>query len=166
MTAEQANVHPYYLGKISAKFSFRIDALTNPEHKTRIMQDMIRQYCLLIQNHAECEYSRLIQRVLIMIEANLASDLSLKAIAGELNINASYLSHLFKKEVGITLTEYVNKTRIEESLVCLNGTDMQIQAIGQKVGIYDLAYFTKLFKKQIGMSPSDYRKSIRSPSGA
>lgn len=164
ITAEQASVHPYYLGKISEKFSFRIDALTNPDHKTRIMQDMIRQYCLLIQNHAQCEYSKLIQRVLILIESNLSADLSLKAIAGELNMNASYLSHLFKKEVGITLTEYVNKKRIEESLVCLNSTDLQIQAIGQRVGIYDLAYFTKLFKKQIGMPPSDYRKSIRTPS--
>lgn len=165
MTAEQAHVPPYYLGKISSKFSFRIDALTNPEYKTRIMHDMIRQYCLLIQNHAQSNYSKLIQRVMILVEANLSSDLSLKAIAGELNINASYLSHLFRKEVGITLTEYVNRTRIEESLTCLNSTDLQIQAIGQKVGIYDLAYFTKLFKKQIGMSPSEYRRSVRSSSG-
>lgn len=164
MTAEQAHVHPYYLGKISSKFSFRIDALTNPDYKTRIMHDMIRQYCLLIQKHAQSDYSQLIQRVMIMIEANLSSDLSLKVVAGELNVNASYLSHLFRKEVGITLTEYVNRTRIEESLACLNSTDLQIQAIGQKVGIYDLAYFTKLFKKQIGMSPSEYRRSIRSSS--
>ena len=39
---------------------------------------------------------------------------------------------------------------------------MQIQTIGQQVGIYDMAYFSKVFKKYIGMAPTEYRQSLKS----
>lgn len=159
--AERAHVHPYYLDQISTKFSFRIDAMTNPDHKSRIMHDMLRQYCLCVSNYAESDYSKIIQKCIILIEYDLSADLSLSSLASQLNMNASYLSTQFRKETGLTLTEYVNQKRIQQSLIYLNSTDMQVQSIGQQVGIYDMAYFTKMFKKQIGMSPTQYRRSLK-----
>lgn len=159
-TAWDSHVHPYYLDKLSKKFSYHIDRISSDTDKEGLMRGMVRQYCNLIRNHAEGHGSTFVQRVSIFIDYDLSADLSLRAIAGQLGINASYLSSLFRKETGMTLTEYVNRRRIEKAVYFLNSSDMQIQTIGQLVGIYDLAYFTKLFKKQIGMSPSQYRKSL------
>jgi len=161
--AENANVHPYYLDQISSKFSFRVDALTNPDHKSRIMHDMVRQYCLYVSNYSSSDYSKLIQKCIMLIEYDLTADLSLSSLADQLNISSSYLSAQFKKETGSTLTEYVTHKRISQSLFYLNSSDMQIQTIGQQVGIYDMAYFSKVFKKYIGMSPTEYRQSLKNP---
>ena len=95
-----------------------------------------------------------------LITADLASDLNLKTIAKTLNVNPSYLSSLFKKEVGVTLTEYVTSKRIEHAVFLLNSTSMQISTIALYCGITDVQYFSKIFKKQIGKSPSEYRKMI------
>lgn len=76
----------------------------------------------------------------------MTADLSLKAQARFLNVNASYLSTLFKKETGMTLTDYVNKKRVENAVFLLNSTSMQIQNIAQYCGIADVNYFTKISK--------------------
>ena len=83
-------------------------------------------------------------------------------ICDELYLNNAYVSRLFKKETGSTLTEFVNRKRIEHALLLLNTTNMQIQIIAQHCGISDVNYFTKLFKKQIGKTPKEYRESLRS----
>ena len=70
-------------------------------------------------------------------------------------MNASYLSTLFKKETGITLTEFVNRSRIDQAIFLLNTTDMQIQSVAQNCGIPDVNYFTKLFKRMIGKTPKE-----------
>ena len=70
-------------------------------------------------------YSLLIQKVLVRIDSDLTADLSLKTQAALLNVNASYLSTLFKKETGQTLTDYVNKKRVEHALFLLNSSSMQ-----------------------------------------
>lgn len=95
------------------------------------------------------------------INLNLSSPLGLKNIAELFNVNPSYLSTLFKKEMGATLTDYVNKQRIDAALKLLNTGDMQVQDIAYYVGISDVNYFTKLFKKQVGYTPSSYRKKIQ-----
>jgi YesN/AraC family two-component response regulator len=77
-----------------------------------------------------------------------------------LGVNPSYLSTVFKKETGHTLTEYVTGKRIEYAVFLLNTTKMQIQTIAQYCGIPDICYFTKLFKKKIGQSPSEYRNQL------
>lgn len=63
--------------------------------------------------------------------------------------------------MGATLTDYINKQRIDAALKLLNTGDMQVQDIAYYVGISDVNYFTKLFKKQVGYTPSGYRKKIQ-----
>ena len=104
-------------------------------------------------------YSPLIQKVLTTIDSELTADLSLNFQAKELNVNPSYLSSLFKKETGMTLTDYVNKKRAEHAARLLKTTSMQIQTIAQYCGILDVNYFTKVFKKYLGKTPKEYRES-------
>lgn len=123
--------------------------------------DMVKEYCLLVKKHCSNNYSLPIQRVITYIDTDLTADLSLKALSDSLNINSSYLSTLFKKETGMTLTNYVNKKRIEHAVYLLSSTDMQIQNIAQYCGIPDVNYFTKIFKKVMNKTPSEFKEEIR-----
>ena len=81
------------------------------------------------------------------------------------NISPSYLSALFKQEVGKTLTEYVNSKRIERAMQLLETTRLQVQTIAQNCGILDVHYFSKIFKKTTGMTPKEYRASVTGDTG-
>jgi len=159
---ESAEVPLIHIHNLSSRYGRELEQITSTESGYRLQKEMIRKYSMLVQNHNMKNYSPLIRKVLLRIDSDLAGDLTLKTHASALNINASYLSSLFKKEVGMPLTEYVNRKRIEHALFLVNSTDMQIQTIAQVCGITDVNYFTKLFKRQIGKTPTEYRNSLRS----
>ena len=158
--AETGSVHPLHIDKLSADFARKIELLTSKESVLKLQRDMIHKYCLLVKNHSMKSYSLLVQKVITQIDLDLTADLSLKTQAKLQNVNASYLSSLFKKETGMTLTEYVNKKRIDQAIFLLNSTSMQIQTIALYCGIPDVNYFTKTFKKYIGKTPREYRDNI------
>jgi YesN/AraC family two-component response regulator len=112
----------------------------------------------LVQKHSQKSYSLPVQKVITCIDTDITADLSLKTLAGILNVNSSYLSTLFKKETGITLTEYVNKKRVERAKLLLKNGNVQIQTVAQNCGILDVNYFTKIFKKHTGVTPREYRE--------
>ena len=93
-----------------------------------------------------------------LVDFDLAADLSLRAIAGSLNVNASYLSTRFKQETGCTLTEYVNQKRIEHAAYLLQTTHMPIYAVAQSCGIQDENYFVKIFKRYTQKTPRQFRQ--------
>ena len=72
-------------------------------------------------------------------------------------MNASYLSTLFKRETGMTLTDYVNRKRIEHAIYLLKTTTLPISVVGQRCGIQDDNYFTKIFKKYTTVTPKQFR---------
>ena len=158
--AENATVHPIHIDSISSQYARKIDTLTSESGFNSLVKDMVRKYCLLVKNHSLKGYSLLIRKVITRIDFDITADLSLKTQAELLNVNPSYLSTLFKKETGTTLTEYVNKKRIEQALLLLNSTDMQIQMVAANCGITDVNYFTKTFKKMVGKTPKEYRDMI------
>ncbi len=158
--AESADVHPIHIDKLSSEFAHRIEQLTSESGMNTLSREMVRKYCLLVTNHSMKDYSLLVRKVLTQIDLDLTADLSLKVQAKALGVNASYLSTLFKKETGKTLTEYVNGKRIEYAIFLLNSTQLQIQAIAQYCGISDVNYFTRLFKTAVGKTPKEYRDSI------
>lgn len=123
-----------------------------------MQHEMVYAYSNLVKNHSMKNFSLLVQKVITLIDSDLTADLSLSTQANLLNVNASYLSALFKKETGSTLTEYVSKKRVEHASFLLASTSLQIQAIAQACGIYDVNYFTKMFKKITGKTPKEYRE--------
>lgn len=116
---------------------------------------------MVVNNYSLQGYSPLIQKIVNYIDLNLEADLSLKAVSEKFSLNASYLSDIFKKEVSVTFTSYVNNKRIKQAILYLNSSHMQIQEIAAEVGISDVNYFTKLFKRLIGKTPREYRNSIQ-----
>ncbi|MCI5828379.1 MAG: AraC family transcriptional regulator [Lachnospiraceae bacterium] len=158
--AQRAEVHPVYLDEISGKMAVRIEALNSVSQVPAMRREMIRRYCMLVRSNSTKGYSPAVQKVMNYIFVNLENDLSLQRIAAEFSMNKSYLSTLFKKEMGMTLTEYVNQTRIKRAIYLLNTEDMPIQEIAQWCGIPNLSYFTRIFKKEKNMTPSQYREMI------
>lgn len=155
---EQGGVHPFYIDKVSTEFAKKIEKIKTVQEGIDMMHDMIYKYCDLVKKHSMKNYSMMVQKAITLIDSDLTADLSLHRQAELLNVNASYLSSLFKKETGVTLTEYVSKKRIDHAAFLLTSTNMQIQAIAQFCGIFDVNYFTKTFKKIIGKTPKEYRE--------
>lgn len=118
---------------------------------------MIRSYCLLVKRHSLSQYSYYVGQAITLVQYDLTADLRLKTIADQLNVNSSYLSNLFHKEYGCTLTEFVNRQRIDHGILLLQNTSKSVQAVAAECGIHDVNYFIKLFKKQTGFTPSRYR---------
>ena len=159
--AKECEVHPFYIDKISRQFAIEIEQCTNDLQLTKLTTDMIRKYCLLIHNHSVKKYSDNIQDCVTYIDLHYNEPLTLKRIAEYQNLNSSYLSTLFKKELGKTVTEYITQTRVKQSLLLLNSTKQSIRDVANQCGFDDINYFSRIFKKYQGMSPSSYRKMIQ-----
>ena len=155
--AQQGGVHPFYIDQLSSTLGHRIEEAASVEEVRRIMISMAHKYCLLVRNHNMKGYSPPVQSVILRTDAELTGDLSLRAHAQRIGVNASYLSALFKKETGETLTDYVSRRRVEYAIFLLNTTAMQIQTIAQHCGMPDVNYFTRTFKRHTGKTPSQYR---------
>ncbi len=158
--AENGGVHPIYIDNISSSYAKRIEELPSVEHIGKFMVEIFRAYSNLVKNHSISKYSPAVQKTIITIDADLTADLSLKAMSELNNVSAGYLSSLFKKETGQTLTEFVNKRRTRMAKKLLKTTNLQVQTIAQHCGILDVQYFTKLFKKYEGKTPKEYRTSL------
>lgn len=153
-------VHPLYIDEISGRFAQEIEHCSSIETLDALKREMVHRYANLVRNHSMRGYSPAVQKVINYIDFNYQEDLSLKRIAELFSISPSYLSALFRKETGTTLTEYVNSKRIDISVSLLNTTDFSIQNIAAQVGFLDVNYYTRIFKKLKGLSPSAYRNLI------
>lgn len=155
--AEQGGVHPLYLDNLSSEFAGRIEQISSAAAGYGLMTDMYRGYCRLVRRHTAKGYSPAVQRAIVHIDSDINGDLSLKRLAELQRINPSYLSTLFKKETGQTVTEYVSRRRVHMAIRLLNTTRLQIQTIAQHCGIPDVNYFTKIFKRYVGKTPKQFR---------
>ncbi|MBQ4052283.1 MAG: helix-turn-helix domain-containing protein [Clostridia bacterium] len=159
--AENGGVHPLYLNDISTAFAVRIERTTGINEIQELMTEMFRSYCQLVRKHTIKGYSTPVQKTILTIEADLSGDLSLSTLAATQNISAAYLSTLFKKETGKTVTDYVNSRRMQYASHLLTTTRLQIQTIALHCGILDVQYFSKVFKKYTGKTPKEFRETAK-----
>ena len=94
----------------------------------------------------------------MLIDSDLSANLSLSSLAATQNVSSGYLSTIFKRETGKTITEYISDERIKLASRLLTTTHLQIQTIALHCGIIDVQYFSKTFKKKTGKTPKEYRE--------
>lgn len=92
------------------------------------------------------------------IENNLSGELDIYGICAFLGISRTKLYEIFKKEIGIGVSEYIRKRRMHKAKKLLKTTEMPIWKIAQTVGFADYTYFGRVYKKNYGKSPREYRK--------
>ena len=158
--AESGGVHPLYIDRVSSDFARRIEQMTSLSQSAALMSEMFRGYCLLVQQHSLGQYSRVVQTAILLIDSDLSANLTLHSLAQNQNISSGYLSTVFKKETGMTLTAYIRQKRIRHARHLLSTTNLQIQTVALHCGMMDVHYFTKAFKKETGMTPKQYRESL------
>lgn len=86
-------------------------------------------------------------------------ELQLEQVAQHVFINTSYLRAVFKKEFGITLSDYITQYRMKKAKEQLGRGGQRLSDIAESVGYNDASYFSKSFKKFYGYSPSEYEKN-------
>lgn len=154
----QGGVHPLHIDRLSNSNAVKINQISNTKESDEMSLAIVMNYCKLVKEHSLSSYSKPIQKIITTIDASITADLRLNTFAKELFMNPSYLSALFKNEVGMTLTEYVNKKRLKYSTTLLKDTNLPIQEVAANCGVADIHYYTRLFKREYDMTPREYRK--------
>ena len=95
------------------------------------------------------------------ILAHYSEALRLEDVSAAAGFNATYFSTFFKKETGLSFTDYLGQVRITKAKELLLRDEFSVMDVCEAVGYKDLKYFSRLFKKVTGISPSDYRKLYR-----
>ncbi len=104
------------------------------------------------------DYSnQIIYKIINYLECNLHSIENLTVIAEELGYSYSYLSHLFTKRMGMSIQQYYNKKRFEQTAHLLKDGRLTITQISQKFQYQNVNSFCKAFRKYYGVSPTAYR---------
>ncbi|MDF2657563.1 MAG: xylS [Paenibacillus sp.] len=121
---------------------------------------LLKQYAEHIvryKQHARKRVKRdAIQQILEIIEQELAEKLSLDEIGKRLYMHPSYLSRMFKKETGLTFSDYILQIRMTRSKSMLE-SGMKIQEVAALNGFPDAAYFSRTFRKYWGDTPRSYK---------
>ncbi len=105
-----------------------------------------------------------LKKILKYIDEHMTEDLTVHDITNKFYISGSYLSQLFKKEVGTNFVDYITRNRVSYACNLLINTDKQVQEISQECGYNDYCYFAKIFKRYQKVTPSEYRASKSIPS--
>ena len=155
---ERNHVPNIYINHHASRFTWLIENARSFDEVGDIVLQMIRTYCKLSRHYSLAAYSLPIKNTLQYINSHIEADLSVKTLAAQVGLSPNYLSALFKKEVGATVTDYVLQKRVHQSCFLLKNTAMSVQDIASVTGISDANYFTKLFKKRTGMTPLQYRR--------
>lgn len=94
-------------------------------------------------------------KIKLFIREHIQDEISREEIADHLHLNSAYLSRLFKKETGSSLSDYILLRRMELAKQWLLTSDLPISAIAQSLGYTNFSHFAKMFKKVHGANPQD-----------
>ncbi len=143
---------------------------SKPECSLEMLADSIRgnsvedccvitgQFLTRALKHKKGEHE-LIERAKIYIDEKISEEISVSALAVEMNVSLSYFSRLFKKVTGEGCNEYIMRKRMEKAKVLLDTTNFDTSVIAGMTGYNDSNYFSVTFKKYYGMSPTRYRNT-------
>ncbi|ADL53312.1 helix-turn-helix domain-containing protein [Clostridium cellulovorans] len=94
----------------------------------------------------------------IWIQRNYKHQVNLSVMCQNLGVSFPHLTRQFHAQKGITPMQYLTQLRLEQSLLLLLNTTMNINEIATECGFANGNYFAKVFRKAMAISPSEYRE--------
>lgn len=123
------------------------------------MENIIKVVCTNAGNN-ENRYQKnsIVHELQRYIQQNLNRKLTREELSEYVHLNESYLSRLFHKETGMSLSDYILQERMKLAKVLISESDMPIYGIANQLCYDNFSYFAKMFKKVYNLTPQEYRK--------
>lgn len=120
--------------------------------------------CILIDLFDSLKHSAKNQHVnntLKYISDNITKPLTLDSICKEIHLSKEYTARVFKREIGLTVTQYINQQKLDIAKNLLLIDEFDLQNIAEKVGYQNYNYFSRIFKKQFGITPIAMKMELK-----
>jgi AraC family transcriptional regulator of arabinose operon len=101
-----------------------------------------------------------IQTVLTLMSEDLAAPHSLESLASAVALSPSRLAHLFKLEVGDSITQMLIDLRLNKAARLLEFTNYSVGIIAEETGFHSIFYLSRQFRRRFGVSPQGYRARL------
>ena len=134
------------------------------------LQSMIELLGILaqhLQRHAEQQAvacatteSPLVARAKAFIQANINEPISLSEVAAQAHVSRFHFCKVFRKETGLTLTDYIARVRLEKAKSMLSDPSLRISEIVFAAGFGSIPQFNSVFEQIVGVSPTTYRVAL------
>ncbi|RHW41611.1 AraC family transcriptional regulator [Neobacillus notoginsengisoli] len=160
----KAGVLPEDAFNLSDVFIRQIERLSSAKDIKALEYEMVSSFIDTLKTANRPYYNNMINKAINYINQGIFQDLSLETIAGHVGVTPSYLSKVFKESVGIPISEFINRRRVEESKYFLLHSKLSLSDITHLLGYCNQSYYTHLFKKYIGVTPKHFR-NIQSHEG-
>ena len=146
------NLNDYYAQKI--------EQCQSMADTTKLGAQILEDYVARVRESRENpDVSDSIRNSCEYIKAHLTEPIQVKKLAQQSGYAEYYFSHKFKKEMGVSVKEYILHEKINQAKVMLTSSDESIQKIWDSLAFGSRSYFYTCFQKAEGMSPSEYRNT-------
>ena len=138
-----------------------VDYLVKPIREEQLMDALRKAGAELLAGNISKKKSStdMVQQTIDYICTHYAQVLTVKSIADHISISESRLSHLFREKTGVTVIDFITRTRIEKACDLLKDPDQRISDVAYAVGFNDQHYFSNVFRRITGKTPREYRGS-------
>lgn len=146
-------------------FIQRVDKASSIDELFQIHDEMILYFVTQVakakrSNEQKMQsYSKPVVICMDYISVHLHEQIPLETLARQANINRCYLSTLFKKETGVTISEYIAEKRMEAARNMLAYSDYSLSDISEILHFSSYSHFARVFRAHEQMSPNEYRRS-------
>lgn len=157
-------VQPLCMVETEGKESFMLDCLRNRDAMgALLLKQLVLDVLLEILQRYNIEikpenYSPCVMRAFAYIKENLSARLTISEIAEGIYVSKSTLTKHFKKELSMSVNEYLYSLLMADAEYLLRTENLSVGAISDRLGFSDQFYFSRRFKESFGQSPREYRK--------
>ena len=144
---------------LSDAYIQKCELLNSPDRIMNLQYHMILEFTERVEQlHIGAQPSQLVLAVTRYIQHHLSEPISTEDIAKQLYLSRPHLSQKFKKETGLTLTDFILQQKTREAKRLLRYTDKTSAAIGFYLGFSSQGHFSRVFQKYAGCTPKEYRQ--------
>lgn len=147
--------------KMSDTYISRADKMLTPQQVRECQSEMMMGFAktMAIRQKGPV-HSVQIVKCMDYIGQHLHEKISMDDLANYVNLNETYLSKLFRKETGLSVSEYIRDKKVEEAMGLLRFSEKSSIEIATDLGFSSHSYFISVFKKVTGETPKDYRNRM------
>lgn len=135
-----------------------IDPNNSIELNFELLENIYKKACDLVISQKSSQNLELMEKIKKYIQTNyMYQDLSLYKVSSQFSLSEGYFSHLFKEQLGINFTDYLENVRMDHARELIKNRDLSINDISEMVGYNSAQSFRRAFKRVCGVNPTALR---------